>query len=63
MPCPPRAQTGSFAVGIPCAYHWATEIQLLQASHKIKNTHYANDTLLHAIATHSLAHNTLLALQ
>ena len=63
MPCRLGAQTGSFVVGIRCAHHWVTETRLLQASHKIKNTHYANDTFLHAITTHSLAHNTLSALQ
>ena len=36
---------------------------ILQPSHKITNTQNANDTLLQATATHSLAHNTLPALQ
>ena len=35
----------------------------IQSYNNNKKAHYANDTLLHIIATHSLAHNTLPALQ
>ena len=60
---PSGAQTGSFEVEICCADHWSTEILQLWPPHNIINVYFVNNTLLHAFATHSLAHNTLAALQ
>ena len=61
--CPSGAPTRASAVGICHADMWITEIRLLRLSHKVTYAYYANDILLYTIATHSLAHNTLPALQ
>ena len=63
MLCPPGAQTGVFAVETRCADYLATDIGVTWLSHKMKNAHYANDTLFHIIDTHSPEHSTLPALQ
>ena len=64
--CPPGAQTGVFVVEKSDALTTGPRLLIiwfLQLSDNFTNAHYANDTLLHIIATHSLAHNTLPALQ
>ena len=57
------AQIRAFAVWNCCADHWVTDILQLEPSHNIKKVYFANNTLLHPIATHSLTHNTLPTLE
>ena len=63
MFCPTGTRIWAYVVGIWCADHWAMITCQLELSNNNKKAHYENDTLLHIIVTHSLAHNTLPALQ